>query len=155
MIRNILSCKTAEELQKIGSLKEIKQSLASLLPPSATLNADTYESLLPTIQWFAVNEEKTFTNIRQEHIYYLLGHNNGKERKNKLHIDDAWYQDNGARAARAWRNKIAHILRADVYLDEKTRSAYQKLDELYKEMVQLEVDEPLPYTPPTTSGDKE
>ncbi|EOX5558852.1 hypothetical protein ACPSVL_001129 [Yersinia enterocolitica] len=155
MIRNILSCKNVESLKKVGSLDEIKKHLAPLLPPSATLNAETYDALLPAVLWFAKQQEKTFTNSRKEHIYYLLGHSNGKERKDKLHIDAACYEDNGARVARLWRNKIAHILRADVYLDEETRRAYEKLDEMYKEMVQLDVDEPLPSAPPATSGEEE
>ncbi|GEM_PF-4471765 len=155
MIKNILSCQTAAELQKIGSLEDIKQELAPFLPPSATLSADSYDALLHDVQWLAEVQGKTFTSSRQEYIYYLLKHSNGKERKERLHIDNAWYEDEGARAARKWRNKIAHILRADIYLDEETRHAYQSLDKIYREMVQLEVDEPLPYVPPTTSGDEE
>lgn len=155
MIRNILSCKNTKALKKVGSLEEIKKHLAALLPPSATLNAETYDELLPDVLWFASQQEKTFTNSRAEHIYYLLGHSNGKERKEKLHIDAEFYEDNGAKVARLWRNKIAHILRADVYLDEDTRRAYDKLNEMYKEMVQLDVDEPLPCAPPSTSGEEE
>ncbi|QGU87929.1 hypothetical protein [Erwinia sorbitola] len=146
MANSLFGANTSDELEKFGTVEKIVTQLKSFLPPSATLAAGSYEELLKDIKWIkqhVIREEQVFVNPRQEHIYYLLEHANGKERKQKLGVKDEFYQDCGASAARKWRNRIAFILRQDTCGDERTQRAFHRLQEMYAEMTQLEFDDPL------------
>lgn len=149
-MQELLKIKNTAVLEAYGDIATIKLQLKPYLPPSAQLDARCYQTLLEDIDWIRqhyTSQAQAFTSEKQEYLYYLLEHSNGKERKAKLQTDDVFYQPEGAKAARQWRNRIGHILRADLNDSQRSQQAFIRLNEMYYEMTQLDVgdndEEPL------------
>lgn len=139
----LLSIKTASDLEQLDKVENIKHELKKFIPPFTNIDASTYDELFKIVSWIKKNyiqEGQIFISKRQEYIYYLLEHTNGKERKRKLRVEELFYSPEGVRAAKKWRNGIMHILRADLNDNDRAREAKIKLDDLYQEITQLEVE---------------
>ncbi|MEZ7205337.1 hypothetical protein [Pseudoalteromonas sp. DY56-GL79] len=136
-----------EVMHQQFSFEVLLETISKLMNP-LPVNAKDSEELNQYIKWLKINfkdERKVFTCKRQELIYYLTQHSNGKERKNKLGVNNEWYSncDSNKKEIKRWYKGISHALRADLtyYPDnENARIAFNKLREMIDEMG-LSIDE--------------
>ncbi|ELA7316194.1 hypothetical protein Q9Y10_002606 [Vibrio alginolyticus] len=144
-MKKFFSIKTVSDLESLGSVDEIRGELEAAMPSFIKCEAKTYDELMSVVVWLQehyIQEEQTFTSKRKEYIYYLTGHSNGKERKKKLEAnEDLFMRPEGLPAAKAWRNKILHIIRADLNDSETARLAKLKLDDMFREMTKMEIED--------------
>lgn len=142
MKSDILSIKTTEELKKAGSPDKIKTLLQADLPPFIAIKTQTDEELLQAIEWvyeYHIREEQVFISERAR-VIFCLTEIDGENRTEQLGFLDHFYTQSGRTEAKRWRNKISHILRADLYHDEKTRLAFENLKALL-EQVNIPMDD--------------
>ncbi|EJE4162869.1 hypothetical protein M3916_002984 [Vibrio parahaemolyticus] len=144
-MEKFFSIKTIGDLESLGTVQEIKGELEAIMPSFIKCEAKTYSELMFVVDWLqehCIREGQTFTSKRQEYIYYLTGHSNGKERKKKLDVDeDLFMTPEGVSDAKVWRNKILHIIRADLNDSETARLAKLKLDDMFREMTKMEIED--------------
>lgn len=136
-----------EELHQKYSIAELNKFISEIMKPIpvAAKNEDEVNIYIDWLKNNLLDQRKVFTCARQEIIYYLTEHTNGKERKNKLGVDNEWFEDTASnkKKIKRWYRYISHILRADLtyYPDqEKVNKAFNKLQEMV-EVMGLEINE--------------
>lgn len=132
---DLLSIHTIKALKHAGSHNVITTALLAHLPPFISIEAKTDEELLQVIGWVNeknIREEQVFTSERAR-VIYCLTEIDGDNRAEQLGFLDLFYTPSGRTEAKRWRNKIIHILRVDLYQDEKTRLAFENLKALLEQ----------------------
>ncbi|MBE9235558.1 hypothetical protein IQ227_05770 [Anabaena aphanizomenioides LEGE 00250] len=141
-----LKVKTLEELQTLGSFKEVRQDVQNSLGNTLGLKAKSWQNLWESIQAIQnliseqlgqQNQENTTTNIsildedslyfksEASRIIYALVELDQKYRLKELRVNQSHYQD--ADKARQWRNELAKIIHPDICKHPKAALATSKL----------------------------
>lgn len=142
---NILSVKSEEELKSMGSLRQLRLELQSIVGNDIKLKTDTWKHLYDSI--LAVNslvkkcsgesyiqkeDDLYFKSEAEKYIFFLL-ELDGEVRQRKLKINKMHYLN--PQTAEKWRNTIAKIIHPDSCKHIKAEQAMAELNKLYQEMI--------------------
>lgn len=144
-MEKILSVQSEEELKSMGSLKELRLELQSIVGDDIKLKMDTWGHLYTSI--LAVNSlvkrcsgesviqkegDLYFKSEAEKYIFFLL-ELEGEVRQRKLKINKAHYLN--PQIAEKWRNAIAKTIHPDSCKHIKAEQAMAELNKLYQEMI--------------------
>lgn len=135
-MKKIANVKSVDDLKKLGSVDDIIQKINKEISP-LSVSAVSYDELFDYVVCLQKNwlsfQQGYFLGKRQEYIYYLLEHD-GEKREKLLGISNEIYED--SKKARRWYKKIAQIIRADLADCDGAKNAFQKLQEIYKDLTE-------------------
>jgi len=144
---NWIQSNSVEDLKKLGSFKEVKQTIKQSSSNMIELKARGWNELYKKVVVLqdvlnslgvnvrtAINEENKsfFTSKASEYIFYLL-ELDGEARLKKLKVTKTHYS-NKVKATK-WRNDIIKVIHPDKCNHPKANEAVSKLDEIYKGMI--------------------
>lgn len=129
-MKKILEAKSVMDLKKIGAVEFVISEIEEAVAP-LKISAASYEEVLVVIAVLKENwlpfVKSPFASERQRIIYCLLDHE-GEKRNELLGITDEMYHE--PKAARKWYKKLAQVIRPDVNFDERSKQAFQELQEI-------------------------
>ncbi|MBF4337200.1 hypothetical protein [Vibrio anguillarum] len=131
----VLEASSVEKLKELGEISEIIQKVNKEISPLQVV-ADSYQDLFLSLQKLRENwapfKPGYFLTERKQYIYFLL-ECDGEKREHLLGINDETYSDE--KAANRWYKKISHKIRADLNDSEEAKLAFQKLQEIYSDLI--------------------
>lgn len=143
-MENILSVKSEEELKSMGSLKEVRLELQSIVGNDIKLKMNTWEHLYNSIlavnnlvrkcsgeKYIPKEDDLYFKSEAEKYIFFLL-ELEGEVRQRKLKINKMHYLN--PQVAEKWRNNIAKIIHPDGCKHIEAEKAMIELNKLYQEM---------------------
>lgn len=142
---NILSAKSEDELKQMGTLKELRSELLSIVGNDIKVRADSWKHLYESVVAVSKlvekcsgvnisqnNDDLYFKSEAEKYIFYLL-ELDGEMRQRKLKINKMHYSN--LQIAEKWRNAIAKKIHPDNCKHIKAELAMSELNKLYQEMI--------------------
>lgn len=133
-------CNSIEDLQKIGSYKEVKFLIKKELPPYVCISARSWSDILKFILYLQgtlnnfQNHNAGFNGFisEQEKYLFCLTRLDGANRQDLLGITRTHYSD--PVIAEKWYKKIAQKIHPDKSSDSRAELAFKNLTRMYAEM---------------------
>jgi hypothetical protein len=133
-MKEILKATSPADLEKLGTVETLVREIGDAITPlklAVTSYAELFDAVVLLKENWLPFSTKTFANRRQQVIYYLLDHEGEKQRE-LLGVTDEMVEN--AKLAKVWYKKLAQIVRADFYTDERTKQAFQSLQSLHADL---------------------
>lgn len=135
---DLTEVRTAQDLERLGSVDEIRQQLGEIVRP-LKVDGSSYAELFAVVQtlqekWLDLREGP-FVSRQAELVFYLTKLD-GSVRNEFLGITDAHYHD--PKVAKRWFRSMSQLVHSDRGGDD---GAFQTLQDLYDVMTAREEDD--------------